>query len=64
MSHQTQPDRERTDYGPTFVELAQRPDGTWEATQHGLDVVGTGPSATRTTADMARQITDQQANDP
>lgn len=49
-----------TDYGTTIVELSKRSDGTWEATQTGLDVVGTGLSAARATADMARQIADQQ----
>jgi hypothetical protein len=36
-----------TDYGTTLVEFAKCPDGTWEATQTGLDVVGTGDSAAR-----------------
>jgi hypothetical protein len=57
MSTPTQ-DTERIDYGTTLVELAKRRDGTWEAIQQGLDVVGTGPSAARATADMASQITD------
>jgi hypothetical protein len=59
MSHTRQDSEERIDYGTTIVELAKRRDGTWEATQHGLDIVGTGPSAARATADMARQIADQ-----
>jgi hypothetical protein len=49
-----------TDYGTTVVELAKRPVGTWEATQSGLDVVGTGESAPRTTVDMARTIAELQ----
>jgi hypothetical protein len=52
-------DHDRIDYGTTIVELAKRRDGTWEATQQGLDIVGAGPSAARATADMARQIADQ-----
>ena len=44
------------DMGTTVIELARRPDGTWEATQGGLEVVGTGDSAARATEDMARQI--------
>ncbi|WP_435175672.1 hypothetical protein [Halorussus sp. AFM4] len=64
MSHQTQkPHGEKTDYGATMVELAKRPDGTWEATQPGLDVVGTGQSAARATEDMAATIADQLDRD-
>lgn len=57
-THAKQPtsDQSSTDKGSTVVELAKRPDGTWEATQTGLDVVGTGDSAARATEDMARQI--------
>lgn len=44
------------DKGSTVVELAKHPDGTWEATQVGLDIVGTGDSAARATENMARQI--------
>lgn len=44
------------DRGVTPVELAERPDGTWEATQPGLEVVGTGPSAARATENMAARI--------
>lgn len=43
-------------YGTTPVELAKRPDGTWEATQPGLDVVGTGASAARATEDLAGRV--------
>jgi hypothetical protein len=60
MSESKQKVGERTDYGTTIVELAKRRDGTWEATQNGLDIVGTGPSAARATADMAQQVADQQ----
>ncbi|WP_115863482.1 hypothetical protein [Halorussus litoreus] len=50
-------------YGTTLVELAKRQDGTWEATQTGLDIVGTGNSAARATEDMARQIAElKEAN--
>jgi hypothetical protein len=49
-----------TDYGMTLVELTKRPDGTWEATQTGLDVGGTGESAPRATEDMARTIAELQ----
>jgi hypothetical protein len=49
----------RTDYGTTIIQLAQRGDGTWEATQQGLDTVGTGESAARATEDLAGQIADQ-----
>lgn len=48
--------RETTDMGTTMVELALRPDGTWEATQAGLEIVGTGDSAARATEDMAGKI--------
>lgn len=51
--------QDRTDYGTTIIQLAKRPDGTWEATQQGLDVVGTGTSAARATEDLAGQIADQ-----
>ena len=44
------------DMGSTVIELTKRTDGTWEATQAGLDIVGTGDSAARATEDMARQI--------
>ena len=62
MSQQTQQreQREKTDMGTTIVQLAKRRDGTWEATQQGLDIVGTGDSAARATEDMAREIADQQ----
>lgn len=57
-THAKQTDQEEVlkDYGTTIVELAQRRDGTWEATQSGLDIVGTGNSAARATEDMAGQI--------
>lgn len=45
--------------GTTVVELAKRSDGTWEASQRGLDIVGTGDSAARATEDMARQIAER-----
>jgi hypothetical protein len=53
----------RTDFGTTVVELSKRPDGAWEATQTGLDVVGTGESAPRATADVARTIAELQETD-
>lgn len=57
--------RDATDRGITPVERTERPDGTWEATQPGLDVVGTGPSAARATEDMAGQIAAlQEADEP
>jgi hypothetical protein len=49
-----------TNYGTTVVELSKRADGTWEATQTGLDVVGTGESAPRATEDLARTIAELQ----
>ena len=49
-----------TDMGTTMVELARRADGTWEATQRGLGIVGTGGSAARATEDMARQIAESR----
>lgn len=62
---QTTPEQSSTDMGSTVVELAKRPDGTWEATQTGLDIVGTGNSAARATEDMARQIAESlEAGDP
>ena len=48
------------DMGTTMVELARRPDGTWEATQWGLEIVGTGDSAARATEDMAGQIAESK----
>ena len=60
MSQTTQNDGERINYGTTLVELSKQADGTWEATQQGLDVVGTGPTAARATEDMAGQIADDQ----
>jgi len=56
-------DRERIDYGTTLVEISKRRNGTWEATQPGLDVVGTGESAPRATEDMARTIAELQEAD-
>ena len=52
------PEREPTGkyVGSTVVDLTKRPDGSWEATQDGLDVVGVGDSAARATEDMAGQI--------
>ena len=44
----------------TAVELAKRPDGPWEATQRGLDVIGTGESAARATEDMAGKIAEKK----
>ena len=44
------------DHGTTPVELAKHPDGTCEATQPGLDIVGAGDSAARATEDMAKKI--------
>ena len=49
-----------TDTRTTMVELTKRPDGTWEATQTGLEIVGTGDSAARATEDMARQIAESK----
>ena len=46
------------DMGSTVIELARYPDGTWEATQPGLDVVGTGDSAARATEHLAGRIAD------
>lgn len=53
---QSETSEQTTDKGTTMVELARRPDGTWEATQPGLEIVGTGDSAARATEDMAGQI--------
>ncbi len=46
--------------GITNVRVGKQPDGTFTATQEGLDVVGTGDSAARATEDMARQIAERQ----
>lgn len=46
-----------------MVELSVRPDGTWEATQSGLDIVGTGDSAARATEDMAGKIAELKEQD-
>ena len=51
------------DMGMMIVKLARRLDGTWEATQRGLEVIGTGDSAARATEDMARQIAEQIEQD-
>lgn len=56
-------DGRTTDMGTTIVELARRSDGTWEATQRGLGVVGTGDSAARATEDMAGQIAELKEQD-
>ncbi|WP_435175899.1 hypothetical protein [Halorussus sp. AFM4] len=58
MSKQTNQNAEGTvtDYGETVVQLTKRADGTWEATQAGLPVVGTGESAARATEDMAAKV--------
>jgi hypothetical protein len=53
---QSETNEQTTDKGTTMIELALRPDGTWEATQPGLDIIGTGDSAARATEDMAGQI--------
>lgn len=53
---QSQTSGQITDMGTTMVKLALRADGTWEATQPGLEIVGTGGSAARATEDMAGQI--------
>lgn len=47
----------------TIVTLAKRSDGTWEATQGGLDIVGIGDSAARATEDMARTIAERQESE-
>lgn len=60
---QSRTDEQRTDMGTTMVELAVRPDGTWEATQAGLEIVGTGESAARATEDMAGQIAELKEAD-
>ena len=57
---QSETSGETTDTRTTMVELSKRPDGTWEATQTGLDIVGTGESAPRATEDMARTIAELQ----
>lgn len=49
-----------TDAGTTMIELAVRPDGTWEATQTGLEIVGTGESAARATEDLAGRIAEKK----
>lgn len=48
-NEQTTSDHSPKDMGSTVVELAKHSDGSWEATQPGLDVVGTGDSAARAT---------------
>lgn len=48
--------------GTTMVELARRPDGMWEATQPGLEVVGTDDSAARATRDMAELIAEKEGD--
>lgn len=45
-----------TEEGTTVVQLAKHADGSWRATQRGLDVVGAGASAARATEDMAGKI--------
>jgi hypothetical protein len=56
----TKPSERARDAGTTMIELAVRPDGTWEATQAGLEIVGTGDSAARATEDLAGQIADSK----
>lgn len=60
---QSQASGRTTDRETTMIELAKRPDGTWEATQAGLEVVGTGDSAARATEDMAGQIAELKEAD-
>ena len=60
---QPETSRQSTDTRTTMTELSKRPDGTWEATQAGLEVVGTGSSAARATEDMARQIAELDEQD-
>lgn len=54
---------QKREMGTTIVELAVRPNGTWEATQSGLEVVGTGNSAARATEDMAGKIAELKERD-
>lgn len=44
----------------TVVQIGKTRGGEFTATQQGLDVIGTGPSAARATEDMARQIAEEQ----
>ena len=60
---QSEPSGQPTATRTTMIELSKRPDGTWEATQAGLEVVGTGSSAARATEDMARQISELEEQD-
>jgi hypothetical protein len=59
----SKPNEQAKDVRSTVVELARRPDGTWEATQQGLDIVGTGDSAARATEDMARRVAERKEQD-
>ncbi len=43
----------------SLVFLEETADG-WEATQQGVDVIGTGDTAARATEDMARKIAEAQ----
>lgn len=60
---QSETSGETTDMGTTMVKLSVRPDGTWEATQPGLEVVGSGDSAARATEDMAGRIAELKERD-
>jgi hypothetical protein len=42
--------------GHTLLELRQRPDGTWVATQFDVDVTGTGETGALAAMDYCRRI--------
>lgn len=42
--------------GRTMIELEQRADGTWEASQPDLAVIGTGETGALAAMDYCRQI--------
>jgi hypothetical protein len=56
----TKPSERARDVGTTMIELSVRPDGTWEATQAGLEIVGTGDSAARATEDLAGRVAESK----
>jgi len=59
MSDSTGPeigDGHSTQRGHTLLELTERDDGTWLATQYDVDVTGTGETAALAAMDYCRRI--------
>lgn len=48
--------------GRTLLELSEREDGTWSATQTDVDVEGTGKTAAFAAMDYCRKIAERSAD--